>query len=81
VLRSLFPDLLPDSVLGRTTKATFNAAFWGRHTRHFAEVWSGGGVDAELVDSEVLRSIWVSEKRQPITAALLQQAWLSDHRR
>ena len=81
VLRSLFPDLLPDSVLGRTSKATFNAAFWGRHTRHFAEVWSGGGVDAELVDSEVLRSIWVSEKRQPITAALLQQAWLSDHRR
>jgi asparagine synthase (glutamine-hydrolysing) len=81
VLRSLFPDLLPDSVLGRTTKATFNAAFWGRHTRAFAESWSGGGVDADLVDPEVLRGIWVSEERQPITAALLQQAWLSDHRR
>jgi hypothetical protein len=81
VLRALFPDLLPDSVLGRTSKATFNAAFWGRHTRHFAEGWSGGGVDAELVDPDVLRSVWISEQRQPITAALLQQAWLSDHLR
>jgi asparagine synthase (glutamine-hydrolysing) len=81
VLRSLFSDLLPDGVLSRTSKATFNGAFWGRHTRHFAERWSGGGVDAELVDAEALRAVWLSEKTQPITAALLQQAWLGDHDR
>jgi asparagine synthase (glutamine-hydrolysing) len=81
VLRSLVPDLLPDTVLSRTSKATFNGAFWGRHTRQFAKRWSGGGVDEKLVDPEVLRSVWISEENQPITAALLQQAWLSDHRR
>ena len=81
VLSSLFPDLLPDSVLGRSSKATFNGAFWGRHTRHFAERWSGDGLDANLVDSDVLRTLWSSEGSQPITAALLQQAWLNDYRR
>jgi asparagine synthase (glutamine-hydrolysing) len=81
VLRSLFSDLLPDVVLGRTSKARFNGAFWGRHTRDFAQRWSGGGVDTKLIDCEALRSVWLTEGSQPITAALIQQAWLSDHGR
>ena len=57
VLRALVPDLLPDAVFARTTKAAFNGAYMGPHTRAFAERWTGAGVDAELVDADELRRI------------------------
>jgi hypothetical protein len=81
VLRSLVPDLLPDEVLARTTKATFNTAYMGRHTRAFAEAWTGDGVDHELVDADELRRAWLLERPMPPTAALLQAAWLHSVRR
>jgi asparagine synthetase B (glutamine-hydrolysing) len=80
VLRSLVPDLLPDALLARATKATFDEAYLGRHTTEFAERWSGGGLDPDLVDAEELRRHWKSDERTGLTAALLQTAWLHDHR-
>jgi asparagine synthase (glutamine-hydrolysing) len=79
VLRSLVPDLLPDDVLRRPTKATFDEAYLGRHTVEFAERWSGQGLDDELVDPDVLRRIWLSDEPIALTAPLLQSAWLHDH--
>jgi asparagine synthetase B (glutamine-hydrolysing) len=79
VLRALVPDLLPDAVLARTTKAEFGGAYMAEHTRSFAETWSGDGVDHALVDAEELRRLWRTENRIAPTAALLQAAWLATH--
>jgi asparagine synthase (glutamine-hydrolysing) len=81
VLRALAPDLLPDEVLARTSKATFTACYMARHTREFATCWSGEGVDDQLVDAAELRRAWLTETRIAPTAALLQQAWLAGQRR
>ena len=72
-----FGDLLPESVLTRRTKATFDAAFWNRHSRAFASTWQGQGVDAEVVDVEALRREWTSEAPNPRSYLLLQAAWLA----
>lgn len=80
-LRSLVPDLLPDAVLARATKATFDEAYLGRHTTEFAARWSGDGLDDDLVDADELRRHWQSDDRVGLTAALLQSAWLFDDRR
>jgi asparagine synthetase B (glutamine-hydrolysing) len=72
-------DLLPPAVLARRTKAEFNATFFHRHTRAFAEQWSGAGVDSELVDVEALRSVWRGPRHNALSAALLQTAWLADN--
>ena len=70
-------DLLPASILNRTTKAAFNATNFNRHTRAFAERWTGEGVDHELVDAEVLRELWRGPANNALSAALLQAAWLA----
>jgi asparagine synthase (glutamine-hydrolysing) len=77
VLRFMAADLLPDSVLSRTTKATFTHAYMGAHTRAFAEQWDGAGLDPMLVDSERLRGMWLSESPAALTSALIQAAWLA----
>jgi len=76
-MRATFGDLLPDAVLSRTTKASFNTAFHGQATREFAQGWEGAGVDPELVDVEVLRSMWLADRVHAGTDALLQAAWLA----
>lgn len=77
VMRQLFADALPAAVLERATKAVFDEAFWQRPSRDFAERWTGAGVDAELVDADRLRSIWLRPTPHPGTALLLQSAWLA----
>ena len=77
VLRRLVPDLLPDAVLARTSKAQFGAAYMGQHTRAFAEHWRGDGLDPEMVDAEALRASWLGNSRNALTSALLQAAWLA----
>ena len=77
-LRALVPDLLPDEMLTRTSKAYFNNCYMARHTSEFAAGWDGSGVDSELVDADVLRSHWLGEQQHFFTAALLQQAWLAN---
>jgi Asparagine synthase len=77
VLRSLAPDLLPDQVLARTTKAAFTLCYLSRYTREFAAQWTGAGVDHELVDPDDLRRAWLSDRPPAPTAALLQSAWVA----
>jgi hypothetical protein len=77
VLRTLVPDLLPDEVLARTTKADFTDAYLSSLTRDFAAGWDGQGVDQQLVDAEELRRSWLGAEPNALTAALLQQAWLA----
>jgi asparagine synthase (glutamine-hydrolysing) len=77
VLRSLVPDLLPDAVLARTSKAVFNGSYMARHTREFASQWNGDGVDHEFVDADELRRGWLSGTRMGLTMGLLQSAWLA----
>lgn len=81
VLRSIAADLLPDDVLDRRTKATFNQSYFGRRTRDFASRWTGRGLDGTLVDVDALRSAWLGSEPHRLTAGLLQQAWLADHHR
>lgn len=77
VLRELASDLLPDVVLARLGKASFNNAYMGRYSVDFARRWSGDGLDAQLVDVAELRAEWLGSKPSAPTAALLQQAWLA----
>ena len=77
-MRALAGDLLPDHVLARRDKARFNQVFFGARTRAFAERWSGGGVDPELVDSEALRRIWLGDDHDWRTALLMHAGWMHD---
>lgn len=76
-MRYLFDDLLPRAVLERRTKAVFNNAVFTEHTREFARLWDGGGVDPKLVDPEALRDNWLSDFPHAPSMALLHQAWLA----
>jgi hypothetical protein len=78
-MNALARDLLPASVLGRTSKAYFNRVFFGEHARAFAASWSGVGLDERLVDPDALRREWLSEVPDFRTSLLLQSAWLADH--
>lgn len=80
VMRALFADLLPDDVLTRADKTGFRDAYWGPHSREFAASWSGGGVDREVVDEDVLRRLWATGRPLLPTALLLQSAWLAGQR-
>jgi asparagine synthetase B (glutamine-hydrolysing) len=78
-LRALFSSLLPDDVIARRTKATFNEAFFTHDTRAFAMDWSGRGLDERVVDPAALRQVWSSSPDYR-SAMLLQSAWLHDAR-
>lgn len=75
-MRRLFADLLPDRILTRTSKATFNSSAFGPGARDFVARWTGGGVDPALVDAAFLREAWSSPTPPAGTFLLLQQAWL-----
>ena len=77
VMRAVFPEVLPDDVLARGTKANFTTAYWSGHSRVFARDWDGSGVDPELVDLEQLRAVWCSELPTYGSATLLHAAWLA----
>jgi hypothetical protein len=77
-LRAVFGGLLPDDILARRTKASFDGAFWSRWSRAFAARWSGGGVDPGLVDLDALRREWARGQPDARTLTLLQSAWLAD---
>lgn len=79
-MRALFSDVLPDAVLARATKASFNQAYIGEQTRAFARDWDGTGVDPDLVDVAHLRDSWLSEEPTMATGQLLHEAWLASER-
>lgn len=74
--RLLAQGLLPDEVLRRQQKASFNASRFGPVSREFVRTWDGRGVDADLVDPEALHEVWAADEPPGSTAMLLQQAWL-----
>jgi hypothetical protein len=75
-MAEVFGDLLPRAVYGRGTKASFDQAFWGRHSRQLARRWNGEAADPELVDVGALRAEWASIKPDAHSFTLLQAAWL-----
>jgi asparagine synthase (glutamine-hydrolysing) len=75
-------DLLPAALIERKTKAEFSESYFGPHTRRFAQEWDGrSGIDAEVVDGQALRAMWLSDHPHGLSAALLQSAWLAAHDR
>lgn len=81
-MQALFADLLPATLLKRSSKATFGGVFWNRHSLEFARGWDEDGLDRRLVDVGVLRQIWTwdpTARARPDfrSAALFQAAWLA----
>jgi asparagine synthetase B (glutamine-hydrolysing) len=75
-MESLFGDLLPVSILTRTSKAEFSAAFHQIDGRFLAE-WDGEGVPLELVDVEALRREWSLPTPHFSTSLMLQDAYFT----
>jgi asparagine synthetase B (glutamine-hydrolysing) len=78
-MRITFGDILPDAIVRRSQKASFNSAYMGEPTHTFAREWDGTGLDDSLVDADLLRAEWLSERPAALANALLQQAWLRTH--
>ena len=76
-MRLLFGDLLPDAILTRRTKASFDHVDAAARRLELLERWDGEGVDPELVDPDVLRVEWARPLTDPSTTPLLQAAWLA----
>ncbi len=74
-MRELFADVLPEEVVARRGKATFDGAFWGPEARAFAAGWSGAGADPRWVDVEALRRTWAGGAPDARSYPLLQAAW------
>jgi asparagine synthase (glutamine-hydrolysing) len=77
LLTELFGDLLPRDVLAREDKGYYDRVYRGKRTFEFMRSWDGRGVDEELVDVGVLRSIWRGDHPSGATALLVQSAWLA----
>ena len=81
VMRAVFGQILPETVLSRRSKAEFGAAIWRTQARAFADQWDGTGVDTERVDPVRLRQAW--DAPSPLYGSILQLhiAWLAQHAR
>jgi asparagine synthase (glutamine-hydrolysing) len=80
-MRALFADLLPDELLARHTKASFDEVFFGSDSAAFARSWRGTGVPTDVVDVAALREHWDTGAPRPQTLTLLQSAWLAESAR
>jgi asparagine synthetase B (glutamine-hydrolysing) len=80
-LRRLLGGMLPEACLSRSDKASFDEAFWNRHSRAFARAWDGAGVPADVVDGDALRRHWTSSEPASQSFLLVQRAWLESERR
>jgi asparagine synthase (glutamine-hydrolysing) len=72
-LSHLAGHLLPAELLRRSDGVSRNQAFFGDASRTFATQWSGDGVDDEVVDPEVLKTLW-SEGSFPWASTMLLQS-------
>jgi hypothetical protein len=73
-MRALFADVLPEALLGRRSKATFDEVFIGRHARELIARWDGEGFDPGLVRADALRDTWARPDIPFRTTPLMQ--WL-----
>jgi len=80
-LRAVVGSLLPDEVLERPTKSSFDGAFFSTHSRAFAATWAGEAADPAIVDTEWLAGHWRSENPFGRTFTQLQASWLAAQRR
>ncbi|MEO8697963.1 MAG: asparagine synthase C-terminal domain-containing protein [Acidimicrobiales bacterium] len=76
LIGAMLPGIVPDEVLYRTTKATFNRAYFTAVSRDFAASWDGSGMDESIVNVDALRTEWLSHTPSVMTFSLLQWAWL-----
>jgi hypothetical protein len=76
-MHALFGTLLSKDILERSSKTTFDEAFWCGPSRAFAAEWNGEGVDERLVDAEALAAEWSSPDPDPRSFLLAQAAWLA----
>ena len=53
-MRQIFAGVLPERVLSRSTKGTFDEALWGSHSRDFVARWTGAAFPAD-VDADALQ--------------------------
>ncbi|MEZ0491237.1 asparagine synthase-related protein [Kineococcus sp. TBRC 1896] len=80
-LRSQFGDLLPADLVERSTKSSFNGAFWAGPARKWAREWTGAGLGTDLtglVDVEALRREWAATEPDPHSFSLLHTAVLAE---
>lgn len=76
-LSGIVGDLLPEELLSRCTKASFNGAFWNRHARAFVADWDGRGVNPDSVSVVALRAEWDEPLPDAHSFAQLHRAWLA----
>lgn len=79
IFRRLVGDLLPDEVLRRTSKASFNSTRWGPEERAFARDWDGEGLDPDWIDADELRAAWLAPDPHAAADFLLHVAWAHAH--
>lgn len=77
--RKLAGGILPEELCARGTKADFSESRFHRHTRAVIGSWHGAGADTRWVDIAALRAAWTSGAVHPLTAGLIQAAWLAEH--
>jgi asparagine synthetase B (glutamine-hydrolysing) len=79
LMRANFSGLLPEEIIVRTDKASFNEAVFARHTREFVDTWNGEGLNDDLVDADKLAAHWREEASEIwfSSVMLLKQAWLA----
>lgn len=87
MMRMLFSEVLPDSVLSRQTKGRFGHVAVGQSSRDFVRSWDGSGLETVLghlydsVDLDVFRRACLEEVPYFSTQLLLQSAWLASQQR
>lgn len=79
-LEALFGDLLPATILRRTSKASFNEVLMGPRARSFVRHWDGSGIDAAIADPVALKAAWEAPHPDVRSLSALQQAWLTADR-
>ena len=76
-MEMLFGDTLPEALIERASKASFDGAFFNVHSRRLAETWDGEGADPTHVDPEALRTVWSGPEPDGRSFLLLQSASLA----
>ena len=70
-----FGTLLPEALIARKDKATFDAPIFSDYTRDFVKSWDGGGLDPTMIDFPGFPRTLVHGGPDIRTQLLLQTAW------
>ena len=76
-MRVLAGALLPEELIARPGKASFDEVFFTAGARAEAAAWTGGGVPEALVDEATLAAEWARPAPMAQSFTLLQSAWLA----